>query len=454
MNMRLFYYSVIIAAGFHAGCSSKVPAPPAAPASQAVAPRLGSAPDYPAQNARIPVDNDAPAPARTTEYIDTEANGSGATEALAVQAALKECVGQVCGVAIASETKLDIVSATISRAGGGTDYSHEKLRERLLANTKGRVASYEVLSVDKSGATGVEVRARARVAKYIDPQMNRLRLAVVPFKAGRAAFRAERGPVPGRSVAAQLAQALTVDLVSTRKFAVLKQEYMDEIAAEQQLAADSEEGGDLCRLGMLIGADYIVCGSVEDVDYKIVPIEVPYTNGEIEKRRVAGLTASVRIVDVMTGQVKFADSADLKEWLRGAAVQSASVYLCRKAASGFSPKILESIAPMLVIGVEGSMVMLNQGGNMVKPGDQYELFTLGQRLRDPRTGESLGRRETLCGAIEIARSTPKTSEALLLETRGDIRAMLASGQTIMCRLVKFPDENREYRKNLWRDDAP
>ena len=48
-------------------------------------------------------------------------------------------------------------------------------------------------------------------------------------------------------------------------------------------------------------------------------------------------------------------------------------------------------------------VILSQGGQAVKVGASYFIVSLGKELKDPQTGESLGRTETACCDVLIDR---------------------------------------------------
>jgi curli biogenesis system outer membrane secretion channel CsgG len=228
--------------------------------------------------------------AGTVEYVTVEANGAGATESAAVTEALRACVAQVCGLSISGETNLSIVSAVYASGAEEISLASEKLKSRIETATKGRVSSYEVLAVDKNGATGVEVRISAHIAKYLDPQTQRRRLALVPFRATAAGFLSDGKTLTAAEVTSQLSQALAVNLVSARKFAVLDREYLSEVAREQQLIVSSTSSdADLCKLGALAGADYFVCGAVREFMTAAETLTVPGAGGATAARLTGGV---------------------------------------------------------------------------------------------------------------------------------------------------------------------
>jgi len=377
--------------------------------------------------------------AEKIEYREVEGAGSGGTVAAATQAALKSCIEQVNGVSISAETRLDVVEAVLGKNDSVDVSSLDKLQQRIETATKGCVRSYRVVSTDKNATTGVEIKIAAQIAIYKGgPQSERLRLAFMPFRASRPFFESDNGKIAGAAVAAQFAQALAQNIVSTRKFAVLDREYVSEVSGEQQRIAESASGDDLAKLGAILGADYIVCGSIEDFQSGTPPPEpIPYAEKySIKRQRRGGMAASIRIIDVATTQIKFADTLNAKGDIDDS-VQSPSVELSRWLADSCALKITEAIYPMMLIEIDNGTAILNQGGDMIRAGDKYELFALGKDVRDPRTGESLGRREHKCGVIQITPGgNSKMSEARILEGGRETQAALDAKEDVICRLLK------------------
>jgi hypothetical protein len=58
-------------------------------------------------------------------------------------------------------------------------------------------------------------------------------------------------------------------------------------------------------------------------------------------------------------------------------------------------------------------VVLSQGGSAVKPGASYRAVLLGEALRDPQTGQDLGRSEQDLGLIQVTRSEPDFAYGVL-----------------------------------------
>jgi curli biogenesis system outer membrane secretion channel CsgG len=391
-----------------------------------------------------------PASAQQIEYSEAEAAGAGRDEAAAIQDALKGCVAQVCGVSIATETRLEVVVATLSANGKDTNNAREKLNDRIETATKGRVASYRVISEARATDAGAEVRVSAKIAKYKSGQANRLRLAFMPLRAARDGYVCDGETLSGVSVSSQLIHALSQKIVSSRKFMVLDREYVDEVAAEQKTISESSDEKDMGKLGAILGADYIIAGTVENFGMKE---EVVGVGGISVDRKRGGAAVALRVIDVTTGQIKFSETINTVLTIKRG-ISSASMSLAEQVADVSAAKIVEAIYPLLAIALEDGELVLNQGGEMIKAGDRYELFALGEMLKDPRTGENLGRKETKIGVAEITRSKPKTADAKVIETAADIAGTMQT-KTILCRPLKTSPapasslKQQLNKENLW-----
>ena len=73
--------------------------------------------------------------------------------------------------------------------------------------------------------------------------------------------------------------------------------------------------------------------------------------------------------------------------------------------------------PITVASREGNRVILSQGGQSVREGARYALVSLGQEIKDPQTGQSLGRTEYDCCEVVIDKVTPTMSQGHLENVR-------------------------------------
>ena len=90
---------------------------------------------------------------------------------------------------------------------------------------------------------------------------------------------------------------------------------------------------------------------------------------------------------------------------------------------------------MMIISARGNIVTLNQGGDLLKEGDIYEVFQFGERIIDPYTKESLGREEIFCGTIQVTRVNPKSSYAKITSSEIEIESVFKP-KMFVCRASK------------------
>ena len=70
---------------------------------------------------------------------------------------------------------------------------------------------------------------------------------------------------------------------------------------------------------------------------------------------------------------------------------------------------------MVVLSVQDNSVTIGSGGSSLKIGQHFRVMALGGELKDPYTGESLGRQENDIGEIVITDVQFKTSQAKVIK---------------------------------------
>jgi hypothetical protein len=105
-----------------------------------------------------------------------------------------------------------------------------------------------------------------------------------------------------------------------------------------------------------------------------------------------------------------------------------SVYteLVNQMSQRVAMRITDFLFPAKVIGVSGNQVTLNRGaGTAINRGELWEVFAVGNELKDPDTGEVLGKEEVKIGEVVITEVLPKFSKAAIYgENRGISNGMI------------------------------
>jgi hypothetical protein len=163
---------------------------------------------------------------------------------------------------------------------------------------------------------------------------------------------------------------------------------------------------------MRVGADYMVIAALKD--FNVQETAQQRVTGRVVSRISAPVGIDVRVIDIATGQIKFAQTYTHPGRLPPG--MNLSQYASDIGAD-IGQVISTAIYPIAVVAVTGSEVTLNQGGDTVQVGRVYRVVSLGQNLIDPHTKESLGQEESEVGRVEITAVTDRTANARLISGR-------------------------------------
>jgi hypothetical protein len=90
-----------------------------------------------------------------------------------------------------------------------------------------------------------------------------------------------------------------------------------------------------------------------------------------------------------------------------------------QSANAMANRIADVIYPAKVISKLDNTVTINRGdGTDIAVGQVWNVWALGAELKDPDTGEVLGRERLAVGKVRITQVDPKTSMADIIEDKG------------------------------------
>ena len=335
------------------------------------------------------------------------ATGNGGDPSKATIDAIENAISQVGGMRISTATSLSMSEVT----KGGTTTIEENFKQNIEKMTRGVIKSYTVLESGTSPGTGRSfVKIKALIPSYKpSEQLKRMKLAVMPVVV--------TGPSQGRSEAVDFAESVSASLeaylTQTRKFAMIDRRFTEksnrELAGVNSLNAPIEE---TLKVGVRVGADFIVLAALKS--FLPQQQQQQRVTGRVVTRSVVPVGIDVRVIDIATGQIKFAQTYNNPGRL------PSSVSLSQYAAdigADLGQVIGTAIYPIAVVSGTESEVTLNQGGDTVQVGRIYRLVTLGQNLVDPHTRESLGQEEREIARAEITSVTDRTATAKVVSGR-------------------------------------
>ncbi|MDP8212786.1 MAG: CsgG/HfaB family protein [Candidatus Zapsychrus exili] len=250
------------------------------------------------------------------------------------------------------------------------------------------------------------------------------------------------------SVAAENTKAfvdmLSTALIKAKKFRVIERERLGDLIQEQSLGESGmildEETAH--KLGTVHGIDYMILGAI--TQYGIDKTGIG-TGGKLgfnlglasEKAR---MSVDMRIIEVETGAVVIAETVE--EIVSGSkSLRSEYVALdsgggqllsdvMRKTSNSVARLIVSKLFPVKVVNISSSgVIMLNYGSGFLNEKGVFDVFSQGEEIVDPDTGEVLGSEEEKVGRIEITSVHEKFSKAKALEGTDKI------GKGMICRSV-------------------
>lgn len=240
--------------------------------------------------------------------------------------------------------------------------------------------------------------------------------------------------VAAAEVGATLRQRISDALVQTGRFAVLDREFSPEIERELDMISSGQApSAELAKLSQAASADLVWSARVSSLAYNRHARQLKTSDRELVSYS-GGWAISEKLVNVATRQVVASDS------LRGQAPSTAPTTLSQGIDSG---KVLEDMStdlvnqvvasvlrrtfPVTVVALDGTNVVLSQGGQALKEGARYAMVTMGTEMKDPQTGQSLGRVESPCCELVVERVTPNLSYGRLENVRSNLEQLPAGG---------------------------
>ena len=228
-----------------------------------------------------------------------------------------------------------------------------------------------------------------------------------------------------KNVADSFVDMLSTAFTKTRKFSVLERSSLDKIANEQMFSASGAvDPKTAVKMGKMTGASFVLVGSItsfgtEKKETGAFGIKVSSSESKI------GI--DIRLVDSTTGTVVMAESfskAESKSGIKGTVMgatykenlkKGPLADLARIVANQISKKCMFAVFPPKIIQVKADTVAVNYGDGVLSVGELYDIYSLGEALIDPDTGEILGAGEELVGSLKINRTTAKFCYADIIE---------------------------------------
>lgn len=244
-----------------------------------------------------------------------------------------------------------------------------------------------------------------------------------------------------RNVGTGVAEMLVTALAGTKKYTLIEREKLEAVLDEQKLGASGAVTAQTAaKIGRLLGAQYIITGSITEFGVKDSKIGVgglekvlPFGGGAKVSKNTARVAIDVRAIDTTSAQIVAASkgegqkssaefSGDLsiapsfdfgKDGFDETIIGKAARKAVDDVAKELSKKFDEGGAGAVkIIKITGNQVYINSGGaDGEKVGNTYAIYRMGEEMTDPDTGEALGSEEEKIGTAKVVKVNPKFSIA-------------------------------------------
>ncbi len=393
--------------------------------------------------------------AQSLEYVRVESESTGLSVKEAIDSALVQAIERVNGKSMESASLLKSTES-LEQKNNDSDYLFsQEYQEEIKSKSKGQIKEYKILSKNKMPDSSLwVVKVSATIAKYkASKSAKRKRIAVVPIQARVGCCNTMGAAVNPNFASQELSRALSNSLVQSRKFTVLDRDYIKERTSEKNVLSGDVPSEELAKLGQELFSDYILVGTITSANAKEI-VKSMRTNDMTFQEMQGVLQVSYRIIDVPTSQVKFSSNATINisntelksEGITNQNSNSEIMYsMINVGAKKIGENILNAIFPILVESIKGKVVVLGQGGESVRRGQQMQLILRGDKILDSYTKESLGRTEEVIGTVKITSVTPKQSYGNIINSTVDNLEELFKPKMMLVR--PFTDElKKEARK--------
>ena len=347
--------------------------------------------------------------------------GTGDTLDHAVSDALVEAIMQVNGGYINSDVK----TSTQYLKTNNIKSSSKEIQNNIQKTTNGVIQSYSILKQRKKDLV-FDVQVEAKIAKYEQSkQLNRPKLAVLPFQIN---------PAINSNIQNDFLPNFYLDLeerlVQTRRFAILDKVHQKLIKKEMAgYKGEDYSQIELAKQGNKAGADFILTGIINKLEPRETKNIIDGSEIKSSRKRFK-YEANIRIIDVVSGQVKFA-------------VKS-------KNTKQLISKIIDYIAPLQILDISDERAVIGYGGDYLKPGDEFDVSLLGEKIVDPYNKEIIGRNEKKIGKIRISDVMAKKSFAEIVEGKKVILANQDQGLVIRSvKKIKVQESSSSENDDDW-----
>ena len=225
----------------------------------------------------------------------------------------------------------------------------------------------------------------------------------------------------------RMSEMLTTSLVQTARFELVERNKIDRAIQEQKLGMVGViDEATAAEMGQLIGAEYIVLGSItsaakkrtDKFGYILVEVRIG-----VDVRAVNATSGKILLSETAEGvssskEIRTADGTLVQGALEDDAAYGAAA---RDAVQKVSQKIadLSSLLGYVILTDSGEVTIDLGADKGVSNGDRFVVFRAEEEIVHPVTGDLLGWKKQILQEIEIERTERQMSTGKVIKTKGE-----------------------------------
>jgi curli biogenesis system outer membrane secretion channel CsgG len=235
-----------------------------------------------------------------------------------------------------------------------------------------------------------------------------------------------------------VADMLITALVKSGKFSVLERQEIERVMQEQKFG-EMVTPETAPKVGQLLGVELFVIGSVTEFGVKDSKVSLGLSafGGGVSKK-TSRAVVDVRLVNTTTGEILASETYEGEESTHGLSVSVSDIDFSnlgswsdtdigkatREAVDGCAELITENMGKVewggkvLRVNADGTILIKPGSEGNVEPGMDFMIVRMGEDIKDPDTGLSLGAEEEKIGEIEIVEDALKGKAAKAKVTEG------------------------------------
>lgn len=344
-----------------------------------------------------------PAVAQVVEST-VSAQGSGVTRDAAIANALASAAGQAFGVTIDASSVASSTSIEQSNDAGSTSAMTSQLNQAVAQkiNIPGNqpILGYTIDRAEKTGGDTWDASVTLKYAKFqkMGADSNRRSVVVV---------------TNDKRYKDLLITTVGDSLVGSRRFDVMNRDNSALFDQEKAFVTGADAGAaEVARLGQATGADYLVIAELQGVTIANDQRETIKMTGEVLVRSSVSGMLKLQVVEFASRKVKWSSTEKFGGNYAGTSSISnqTMITLVSGAAEKLVEKLVANIYPIRVAKVvSANTAVVNRGEDSIKKGESFSIYLVGEELKDPQSGESLGPMEIEVGVGKIVDVKPKFS---------------------------------------------